>query len=364
MESSLGRSPFSPTARSEAPAGDAADEENERMDAASATAVEAEVAERYGRFSRDEAPGRSALYADWSAGVATDQAVLAVLARIPATHRQPPLVFAITRMLGAPEAAYRHWAAWVAAHADEVVAECARRSLQTNEPLRCAALLPALSGIPGPIALLEIGASAGLCLYPDRYSYRYRGGRDLDPADGVSTVVLRSEARGDPPLRMPEVVWRAGIDLTPLDASDADDRGFLLSLVWPGETGRAARIEAALDIAAAEPPVLVSGDATDPEVLRDLAARAPAGAALVITTPGVLPHIPRAGRQRLLGTIGVMDAAWVTIDPPGLHDRWRPPLDPAAWGGFVLGRDGVPLAAVDPLGAFVEWRTGATTVAR
>jgi hypothetical protein len=364
MESSLNRCPFSPTLRREAPAGDGADEENEPMDAASAAAVEAEVAERYARFSRDEAPGRSALYADWSAGVATDQRILAILARIPATHRQPPLVFAISRMLGAPEAPFRHWSTWVAAHADDVVAECARRSLQTNEPLRCAALLPALSGIPGPIALLEIGASAGLCLYPDRYSYRFHGGRDLDPADGVSTVVLESEARGDPPLRMPEIVWRAGIDLSPLDASDADDRRFLLSLAWPGETGRVARIEAALDIAAADPPVLVSGDATEPDVLRGLAACAPAGASLVITTPGVLPHIPRAGRQRLLETIGTIDAAWVTIDPPGLHDRWRPPVDPAAWGGFVLGRDGVALAAVDPLGAFVEWRAGATSVAR
>ena len=77
---------------------------------------------------------------------------------------------------------YREWAEWVSDHADEVVAECSARSLQTNEPLRCAALLPALSGIDGPIALLEIGASAGLCLYPDRYSYRYRRGTRPRPA--------------------------------------------------------------------------------------------------------------------------------------------------------------------------------------
>ena len=136
------------------------------MDAASSLA--AEVAERYGRFARDEAPGRSALYAEWAAGVGADGEVAAILARIPATHRQPPLVFAVTRLLGAPEGPYRDWAAWLLAHADDVVAECSARSLQTNEPLRCAALLPALSGIEGPIALLEVGASAGLCLYPDR----------------------------------------------------------------------------------------------------------------------------------------------------------------------------------------------------
>jgi hypothetical protein len=26
------------------------------------------------------------------------------------------------------------------------------------------------------------------------------------------------------------------------------------------------------------------------------------------------------------------------------------------WSGFVLGRDGQALAAVDPLGSFVHWR--------
>ncbi|GAA1994823.1 DUF2332 domain-containing protein [Microbacterium pumilum] len=322
------------------------------------TPADAAVAARYLRFARDEAPGRSALYADWAAGVAADEPTAAVIARIPETHRQPPLVFAVTRLLGAPEAAYPTWAAWLAAHADEVVAEASRRSLQTNEPQRCAALLPALSGVDGPLALLELGASAGLCLYPDRYSYRYAGGVDLDPAGGVSRVVLSCAASGDPPLRLPEVVWRAGIDLAPLDPADPADRRFLTTLVWPGETGRAARIEAALDIAAADPPLMIRGDASDPDVLRAAARRAPAGATLVVTTPGVLPHIPRAGRERLITAVLDLDAVWISIDPPGLHDAWHPRIDPVTWPGFVLGRDGVPLAAVDPLGAFVEWRHG------
>lgn len=316
------------------------------------------VAARYARFARDEAPGRSALYADWAAGVAADPATAEVLARIPETRRQPPLVFAVTRLLGAPEEPFPAWASWLAEHADVVVAEASRRSLQTNEPQRCAALLPALSTVDGPIALLELGASAGLCLYPDRYSYRYRGGPDLDPDDGISAVVLASEVRGDPPLRLPEVVWRAGIDLEPLSASNPGDRRFLTTLVWPGEDGRAERVRAALDIVAADPPLLVRGDAADPAVLASVAARAPVDATLVITTPGVLPHIPRAGRERLLATLGALDAVWVTIDPPGLHGAWHPPIDAAAWGGFVLGVDAVAVAAVDPLGAFVEWRAG------
>ncbi|WP_125131451.1 DUF2332 domain-containing protein [Microbacterium sp. 10M-3C3] len=312
------------------------------------------VRERYARFARDEAPSRSPLYAEWAQGVADDPDVAGVLARIPETHRQPPLVFAVSRMLGAPERAYPLWAAWVRTNGAALVAESSRRSIQTNEPLRCAALLPALARIDGPIALLEVGASAGLCLYPDRYSYRYEtsaGERRLDPHDGPSAVVLHSRLEGDPPLRMPEIVWRAGIDLEPRDARDPGDRAWITGLVWPGESGRVERVSAALDIAAADPPVLVAGDGAD--ALPALAARAPRGATLVVTTPGVLAHVPRARRAAVIAAARAA-GTWITIDAPGLHDAWRALPDP--WpGGFVLASDGVALAAVDPLGASVAW---------
>lgn len=317
----------------------------------------AKVRARYARFAVDEAPGRSDLYAGWASGVAGDPGLAALLARVPETHRQPPLVFAVTRLLGASEDPYPTWAQWVREHADEVVAECARRSIQTNEPLRCAALLPALSLVDGPIALLEIGASAGLCLFPDRYSYRYRRGDEvvrLDPAGGPGPVELHSALTGDPPLRMPEIVWRAGIDLQPRDARNAADRAWIEGLVWPGEAGRIERISAALYIAAAEPPRLVAGDAVD--VLADVAATAPSDARLVVTTPGVLAHVPRAKRR------AVIDAAraagcWITLDDPGLHDGWEGLPDP--WpGGFALAVDGRVVAGVDPLGASVAWLDG------
>ncbi|MFJ2504935.1 DUF2332 family protein [Microbacterium sp. NPDC087592] len=320
------------------------------------------VQERYARFARDEAPGRSALYAEWAAGVAGDEEVRRVLLRIPETRRQPPLVFAVTRLLGVPLEPYARWRAFVLRNADEIVVECARRSLQTNEPLRLAALLPVLSEIEGPIALLEIGASAGLCLYPDRYSYRFvdedgvlRAG--LDPADGVSTVVLESRVTGPlPALRMPEVVWRAGIDLAPLDAADERDRRWLRGLVWPGEPGREERIEAALYIAAGDPPLLVEGDAGTH--LAALASAAPPQATLVITTPGVLVHIPRVERTALIARISRMDARWITIDPPAVTDAWEPPVDADRWRGFVVALDGRVRAAADPLGRWWEWRPG------
>lgn len=317
---------------------------------------------RYRRFADEEAPGRSDLYVDWAAGVADDPEVQRLLARIPESRRQPPLVFAVTRMLGVGLVGYDGWRQFVVARADEIVAECADRRLQTNEPLRLAPLLPVLSEIDGPIALLEVGASAGLCLYPDRYSYRVVGadGRlrvALDPAGGPSTVVLESRVDGDvPAMRIPDIAWRAGIDLAPLDARDDRDRRWLQGLVWPGEEGREQRVTAALDIAASDPPRLVAGDALDR--IDALAAEAPRGTTLVITTPGVLVHIPRAARTALVERIRDLPARWVTIDPPALLDVWRPPVVADEWPGFVVALDGEVRAAADPLGRRWEWRAG------
>ncbi len=329
-----------------------------------------DVSARYDRFAREEAPGRSALYAIWAATVSADTAVAGVLARIPDTHRQPPLVFAVSRMLGAPEEPADAWGAWVPANADLLVAECRARSIQTNEPLRCAALLPALALLHGPLALLEVGASAGLCLYPDRYSYRYRSPdgavATIDPPAGPSAVVLDSAwSAGAPPTRVPEIVWRSGIDLAPLDAADPEDRAWLTGLIWPGEDGRRERIAAAADIAAADPPRLVRGDATEPGVLTALAASAPADATLVVTTPGVLAHVPRRRRRALIGAAREV-GHWITLDAPGLHDGWTTVIDEDSWprAAFALALDGEVLAAVDPLGASVEWRHGSGTHGR
>ncbi|WP_221585866.1 DUF2332 domain-containing protein [Microbacterium sp. G2-8] len=315
-----------------------------------------DVMARYARFARDEAPGRSDVYADWARGVAGDDELAAILAPLPAPHRQPPVVFAVTRLLGAPVAAYAEWARFVRENAARVVAECAVRTTQTNEPLRCAPLVAALERIPGPIALLEIGASAGLCLFPDRYAYRFGTSDGAVQALGAGAVRLDAELQGGfaVPQRLPDVVWRAGIDVQPRDPRVAENRDWIASLVWPGETERQARVAAALEVARQDPPLLIEGDAAEEGVLADLASRAPRDATLVIATPGVLPHVPRVARERLIARIRKMDARWITIDSPRLHDAWTTPLDADAWEGFVLALDGEPLAAVDPLGSWIR----------
>lgn len=170
-----------------------------------------------------------------------------------------------------------------------------------------------------------------------------------------------------PTLRPPDIVWRAGIDLQPLDARVPRDRAWLRGLVWPGETGREQRIDAALDVAAADPPLLFRGDALDR--LAEVAALAPTGATLVVTTPGVLVRIPRARRDALVEAIRALCAErsghWITLDDPGLHTAWSAQTDDAGWpaGGFAVALDSQVLGAADPLGRWVEWRTGTAGIA-
>src|SRR5260370_17991498 len=128
------------------------------------------------------------------------------------------------------------------------------RRTQTNEPARCATLLPALAALPGPLALIEVGASAGLTLLFDRYSYDYDGHRiaGCDP----DAPTLRCAVRGPVPLpaRVPDIAWRAGLDLNPLDVTCEDDVRCLSCLVWPGERDPQDRLAAPNAPAPPAPP--------------------------------------------------------------------------------------------------------------
>jgi hypothetical protein len=124
---------------------------------------------------------------------------------------------------------------------------------QTNEVGRSSALLGAallLTERTGlPLGWHEIGASAGLNLGFDQYCYELGSARHGDPAGPVH---VRSEWQGElPPLSAPlRVLARTGADLNPLDPSSEFERERLLSYVWPDQSERMARTQAALDVAA------------------------------------------------------------------------------------------------------------------
>jgi hypothetical protein len=320
------------------------------------------TAEWYLRFATSEALPESPVYAEWARGAARDAELLDLIDELPPQRRQPNLLFAVSRLLGAPVGGYDGWRRFTIEHWPAVRAEATHRLTQTNEPLRCAALLPGLALIDGPIALLEVGTSAGLCLYPDRYTYIYDGGEPLHPVDGPSEVVLECTTSGGTPVptAMPRIVWRAGIDLEPLDVADENDSRWLETLVWPEQHVRLERVRAAMRVARADPPLLVAGDVT--AALPALAAQAPADATLVVVSSGVLVYVARPQRKLFADAVRRLDARWLSLEAAGLFDDVtrsigeKTGLEPEQLRGrFALSLDGDPLAFVSPQGATVSW---------
>jgi hypothetical protein len=309
----------------------------------------------YARFAELEAAGQSAIYEEWARGVAADDAILDLLRTLPRPKQQPNLIFAVSRLLGAPEGAFGEFRSWLLNNWDDVDREARVRSTQTNEPRRCAALLPLLAEIEGPIALLEVGASAGLCLYPDRYSYRYDDGEVL----GESTVLIECETRGIAvPTALPEIVWRGGIDLNPLDVDNADDMLWLETLVWPEQHERRARIRAAIEIARADPPTLVRGDAV--EELAGLVGQvldASTGSAtvptLVIFHSGVLVYMSRESRAGFVDAVTALPATWISNEAQGAVPGIQPE-GTAASSLFALAVDGQLRALTGPHGQSIH----------
>jgi hypothetical protein len=315
-----------------------------------------DTAEWYRTFGQVEARGNSAIYEEWAAGVAADPQFIGLLNYLPLQKRQPNLIFACSRLLGAPEGPYGPYREWMLKNSVAVAREALQRSTQTNEARRCATLLPALGLIPGPIALLEVGASAGLCLYPDLYSYRYTGHAQLDPAGGPSAAVLESTISGPVPVptALPEIVWRAGLDLAPLNVRDPADMFWLETLLWPEQHERRERLRAAIGIASKHPPLLVAGDAVDNLVA--LANQAPDAATLVIVSSAVLVYLPAERRARFAQVVRDLGARWVSLEGAGGLERVEAALPTTVpQGRFVLALDEHPLAYTGAHGQSLDW---------
>jgi hypothetical protein len=149
-------------------------------------------------------------------------------------------------------------------HSDQIRTRL-RRTVQTNEPGRSAVLFAGLLWLADrhrrPIRLLEVGASAGLNLIADRYSYAVDGRELANPDSPLRFVDPWMPA---PPIDLAaaaarlEIVARAGCDVAPLDPRLADDQLTLLSYIWPDELHRIERLRAALAVAARDPVPVVA----------------------------------------------------------------------------------------------------------
>lgn len=295
-----------------------------------------ELSARFRRFAEVEAAGYSPLYELLAFGIAGDADLLALAAGAPAGQPTPNLFLGAVHYLvlsgvahslagfyasvtnsvrppslerrtateaGGALAAFRDFCAAYRADIDHLLRT---RLVQTNEVGRSACLMPAFNHVASfsnaPLALIDVGASAGLNLLCDRYFYDYG---DLGTAgDPSSPLRLTCQVVGGnrPPVEaLPAIAYRAGCDLNVSDVSDADQALWLRALVWPEHRQRAEALAAAMTIVRADPPRLVEGNGAD--LLPSLIEEVPGDLTICVIHSFVFNQIPRPERERFYATL-------------------------------------------------------------
>ncbi len=229
---------------------------------------------------------------------------------------------------------------------------------QTNETGRSAVLMPGYAQIARrtglPLSILEVGASAGLNLMWDRYAYRY--GERLVGNLGAPLVIV-AEWRGPwcNVEHLPRVAARRGCDRSPIDlhASGAADR--LIAYVWPEQTERMARLQAAITLAQREKPVVDKMDAA--EWLEQRLAEPTAGVATVVVHTIVWQYLAKETRARIralldeAGTAASATAplAWLSLE------QYAPDQLPELRLTMWPGGQTQTIARAHPHGTWIEW---------
>jgi len=287
-------------------------------------------------------PNRIANAFTWLAMGGEDAALTAAFPKAPDRPGDPPAAWA-----AAQAALARHRPA---------IEAFMRHEPQTNEVRRSAVLLAGFLTVAAetglPLRCFEVGASAGLNLYWDRFRYELGESRWGDPA---SPVVVPCEWTGPlPPLHAPiQVVERAACDRRPTDLADPAQRRRLLANIWPDQFHRIERSEAAIGLALAAGVHVEEADAVDWIRAR---VRGQPGAATVLYHSIFWQYLPPATLEAMLAAIQDLGGQ-ATAEAPFAWVRMEPLLDNLARTELRLtlwpGGDERLLAEVSPHGQWV-----------
>jgi hypothetical protein len=274
------------------------------------------LSEIFVRFARDEFHNSSPLYERLSRAIAQDAELIALAAHCRKGERIPNLLFAAVHYLllsgishplaqfykslgsffDGREDPIPDFRSFCLQHVERIRELIAVRLVQTNEASRCAGLMPlfisASKGVRGrPLYLVDIGASAGLNLFWDRYGYKY--GDRIEAGDRNSPVQIVCGLRGPnaPPLPafFSPVTGRVGVDLNPLDVRVQEDALWLRALIWPEHETRAELLRDAITVVRQQPLQLLAGDGID--LLAGIISTIPLDSVLCIVR--IFTQIPR-----------------------------------------------------------------------
>ncbi|WP_188852866.1 DUF2332 domain-containing protein [Haloarcula argentinensis] len=244
-------------------------------------------------------------------------------------------------------------------HADDIRPLLRTRRTQTNAVRRSAVLYPAISQVAratdGPLALVELGPSAGLNLLFDRYRYDYDG-RIVGNRD--SPITIESSVRhDDPPLpeTPPAIRSRVGLDRNPLNVTDEADRDWLRALVWPEHEERRTVLDGALTVARDDSPALIEGDMLDdlPAVLDEIPSDVPVCVVNTLVLYQVPAELTEALTTLLEDLMADRPLHWLT-GQRDLSGGESVGLDWKRWGGD--GVEATHLVDYEPHGAWLSWQ--------
>ncbi len=302
----------------------------------------------------------SPTFHDWALAVADDPEVTAWIAALPAIKQQPNLVFAAARWHGVDAPGpYAGLRAALLADDGSIRSTIMSRATQTNEVGRLATLLPAFAQCTQPLALIEVGAAAGLCLYPDRWGYAWTTDDGTVSLGDAPRLTCRVKGPAPLPTDLPDIVWRAGIDLNPLPVHDAEAMAWLEQLVWPEQDDRRAALRHAITIAREDPPMLVRGDLL--ERLPELVEQASAWGTVVVFHSAVIAYLEPEGRQAFDAMMRAMirdhRCHWISNEGKNVLPSITAtgPAIPAGLHTFVLGIDGRMVGRTHGHGRALTW---------
>ena len=339
-------------------------------------------------FADNHLRAYSPIYDRVSRAVAASDEVLSLLQEAPPRSHQPNVLLAAVHylLLGGLDHPLAAVYAGVSdadpgplfvdvclTHRAEILQLLATRHTNTNEVGRSAivglALIAVAERFGEPLALVDVGCSAGLNLLCDRYRLDYGAAGATGPADAAVTIDCEVVG-GEPPIasELPPIAERVGIDADPVDVTDEEQARWQLALVFP-DTNRMPRTRRALEEVVRTPPRIVQGDAVDTvsAVLRELRADHIA----VVTTTWTAAYLAPARRiefrERLADVSRTRRVAWISAEGQGVIDLFEDvdvPYDAHGTQASVLGlalfeRGDVTtelLGFVHPHGSWVDWR--------